>query len=116
MTKAHRRELQRRILETMAGMRGSGWVTASDIVDRLNPADGRTDRDGRRVAGTLRRLRREGLVEIDLDPGVLLEYRITDAGVAWMYQAQRDTPRLTDPPPRSWPRARVAHRHRGGRP
>lgn len=125
---AHRRELERRVLETMANMRGSGWVAASDITDRLNPADGLTKRDGRRVAGVLRRLARYGLVDRNDQRdvvsdhrgsrlvGPLLEYRITESGIDWIDQAAVNTPRLTDPI-RSWPRrTRVAHRHNGGRP
>lgn len=118
---ARRREVDRAILERMSIVNGSGWLTAEDVTARLFEVSARVKLepvDGRRVAGKLRSLRRRGLVDArPLERGDLLEYSVTRAGLAWLILVQRDEPRLTDPPPRSWPRGpRVAHRHRGGRP
>lgn len=122
MSAEHRRELRRRILEVMAGMRGDGWVTAADVAVRLAKVDGLGRKDGRRVAGQLRTLTRLDLIDrawSGTEGGSLFAYRILDTGLAWLDREARDRPRLTDVP-RAWPRRggshRVAHRHRGGRP
>lgn len=119
-SRAARREQDRRILEVLAAMRGTGWVNAADVVARLH------GRDGRRVAGRLGVLYRTGLVRmrdqrrvtfLDHEPRVtgLLEYSISDAGLAHLEQLDRDEPRLTTQAHRPWPRRhRIAHRHTPG--
>lgn len=126
MSAAHRRrELQRRILEVLTTTRGHGRVTAADVARRKH------GRDGRRVAGALRHMRRHGLVDTvdhrgvrerydwDTDEvriertGPLLEYSATPAGVAWLVRMQHDEPRLTDPVPKSWPKRRAPRSRQG---
>jgi hypothetical protein len=98
-----KRELQRQLLYTLARFAGTGWATADDIVRRLH------GRDGRRVAGQLRRLHSFGLVEIRTDPSlepsdphdvrpwhIRWQYRVTEGGLDRLLSMAAAMPRLDD--------------------
>lgn len=98
---ARERILARDVLDAMAQIRGSGWVTAGDVVRQLH------GKDGRRVAGMLRRLARSSYVERADLRGTrascrVLEYRITPHGLRHATELREREPRLTDIDGKPW--------------
>jgi DNA-binding transcriptional ArsR family regulator len=112
-----RRELERNVLYALARFQGSGWATAADIARLLH------GKDGRRVAGALRRLQRLGLVTMRYDDGhidphdlaswhFIGEYHTTDTGLRWLEELAANELRLADDTSEVIARHRVQQRER----